>query len=172
MATLYGARLWQEAYGTGSPDYRYDIIGNNSEDFDTGDPVSANSTGELIVYTGSLSIAGVAVKDVTLASDNETVGKVTPAYIPSEDHAWLMGTNSDLTDNATDYGKYYKLTGASGLVQVDVTSGVQTDNNRQVMIVKVDPRAIGGTGSASGVREVLVKFVKQLDRIDAHIQVV
>ena len=170
MAVLYGARLWQEAYGTGSPDYRYDIIGNNSEDFDTGDPVSVNSTGELIVYTGTLAIVGVAVKDVTLASDNETVGKVRPAFIPSEDHVWLMGTNSDLTDNATDYGKYYRLTGASGLVQVDVSSGVQTENERLVMIVKVDPREIGGTGSGSGVREVLVKFIKQLDRVDANIQ--
>src|SRR3990167_2202141 len=169
MAVLYGARLWNEAYGTGSPDYRYDIIGNNSEDFDTGDPVSVNSTGELIVYTGTLAIVGVAVKDVTLASDNETVGKVKPAFIPSEDHVWLMGTNSDLTDNATDYGKYYKLAGASGAVQVDVSSGVQTTSDRQVMIVKVDPRGTGGTGSGSGLREVLVKFIKQLDRVDAHI---
>ena len=169
MATLYGAKLWQEAYGQGSPDYRYDIIGNNSEDFDTGDPVSINTTNELIVTTGTLAVVGVAVKDQTLASDNETVGLVTPAFIPSEDHVWLMGTNSDLTSNATDYGKYYKLTGASGLVQVDVSSGVQDDNDRHVMIVKVDPRGIGGTGSGSGVREVLVKFIKQLDRVDANI---
>lgn len=160
MAVLYGARLWSEAYGTGSPDYRYDIIGNNSEDFDTNDPVSVNSTGELIVYTTTLSIVGVAVKDVTLAADNETVDKVRPAFIPSGDHVWLMGTNSDLTDNATDYGKTYKLTGASGAVLVDVTTGVQTGNSRQVIILKVDPRGIGGTGSGSGLREVLVKFFK------------
>ena len=169
MAVLYGAKLWQEAYGTGSPDYRYDIIANNSEDLDTGDPVSINTTNELVIQSGTLAVVGVAVKDATATSDNETVAKVRPAFIPSEDHVWLMGTNSDLTDNATDYGKYYRLTGASGLVQVDVTTGVQTNNERLVMIVKVDPRGIGGTGSGSGVREVLVKFVKQLDRIDGNI---
>ena len=107
MAVLYGARLWNEAYGTGSPDYRYDVIGNNSEDFDTGDPVSV-SGGDLIVYSGTSAIVGVAVKDQTLTSDNETVLKVKPGFISSEDHVFLMGTNSDLTDDATDYGKYYK----------------------------------------------------------------
>lgn len=166
MAVLYGAKLWQEAFGTGSPEYRYDIIGNNSEDFDTGDPVSRNTTGELIVYTTTLAIVGVAVKDQTLASDNETVGKVRPAFLSSEGNVFLMGTNSDLADNATDYGKYYKLTGTSGAVQVDVSSGVQTGNSRQVMIVKVDPREIGGTGSGSGLREVLVRFVKIPSTID------
>ena len=80
-----------------------------------------------------------------------------------------MGTNSDLTDDATDYGTYYRLTGATGAVKVDVSTGVVTNNERQVMIVKVDPRGIGGTGASSGLRECLVKFVKQLTRIDAFI---
>ena len=159
MAVLYGARLWNEAYGTGSPDYRYDVIGNNSEDFDTGDPVSV-SGGDLIVYSGTSAIVGVAVKDQTLTSDNETVAKVYPAFISSDNNVFLMGTNSDLTSDATDYGKIYKLTGASGAVQVDVSSGVVQGNSRQVVVLKVDPRGIGGTGSGSGLREVLVKFFK------------
>lgn len=158
MAIQYGAKVWQEDQN--GSNIRYDIIGNNSENFDVGDPVARNSTGELIVYTGTIAIVGVAVKDQTLASDNETVAKVCPGYVPAEDTVFLMGTNSDLTDNATDYGKYYKLTGTTGAVLVDTTTGVQTGNSRQVMILKVDPRGVGGTGSGSGLREVLVKFFK------------
>jgi hypothetical protein len=30
----------------------------------------------------------------------------------------------------------------------------------QVMVLKVDPRGIGGSGANSGLREVLVKFVR------------
>ena len=95
-----------------------------------------------------------------MASDNETVAKVTPGYIPAEGTVFLMGSNGDFTGNATDAGAYYKLAGATGAVQVDQSSGVQTTTSRIVEIVKVDPRGIGGTGAGSGLREVLVRFVK------------
>jgi hypothetical protein len=71
-----------------------------------------------------------------------------------------MGTNSDLTDNATNYGTFYSVTGSTGAQLVDTNGGVKTTTSRQVMIVKVDPRGVGGSGSGSGLREVLVKFVR------------
>ena len=157
MAILYGAQVYQEL---GNPsNARYDEIGNNSEAFTTGDPVVQTTSG-LAVASATSVIAGVALKTVTMASDNETVAKVSPGIVPSENTVFLMGTNSDLTSNVVDIGTYYKLTGSTGTIQVDVTSGVQTTTSRIVEIVKVDPRNIGGTGSGSGLRECLVRFVK------------
>lgn len=158
MATLYGAQVWQN--NNAEVDARYDIIGNNSEVFTANDIVSV-SGGDLIVAGVTDIVFGVALKTATMASDNETVAKVTPAFIPSDTGlVFLMGTNSDLTGNATDAGTYYKLTGTTGAQQVDVSSGVQTTTSRIVEIVKVDPRNIGGTGAGSGLRECLVRFVK------------
>lgn len=159
MATLYGAKVYQE--NRSESDVRYDVIGNNSEEFTAGDPVTVSS-GDLVVAGTTDVIYGIAIKSQTLDADNETVAKVCPGYIPADlSTTFLMGTNSDLTGNATDGGTYYKLTTATtGTVQVDVTSGVQTTTSRVVEIVKVDPRNIGGTGAGSGLRECLVRFVK------------
>lgn len=71
-----------------------------------------------------------------------------------------MGTNSDLTNNATDAGKYFSVAGATGAQQVDVTKGtISSGPNRTVMILEVDPFGIGGTGSGSGLRQVLVRYL-------------
>lgn len=157
MAVLNGATVFQTV---GNPNnLRSDAIGKNSEVFASGDPVMLSS-GVLAVVTGTNAIVGVVVKKVTMASDNQTVAKVAPSYIPSDNQTiFLMGTNADLTGNATDPGTYYKLTGTTGAVKVDVASGVQVTSSRQVEIVKVDPRNVGGTGAGSGLREVLVRFV-------------
>jgi hypothetical protein len=157
MATLYGARVYNEL-GKDS-NVRYDIIGNNSEVFAPNDVVSTSS-GDLIVATATDVVFGVAIKTATMTSDNETVAKARPGVIPAEGTVFLMGSNGDFAGNATDVGAYYKLTGATGAQQVDQASGVQTTTSRIVEIVKVDPRGIGGTGAASGLREVLVRFVK------------
>lgn len=158
MAALNGARVWNE--NRAGSDIRYDAFGKNSEAFTIGDPVSILS-GLVQLYSGTSAIAGVAVKTQTMASTNQTVAKVVPGYTPAgTDTLFLMGTNSDLTDNATDGGKFYKLTGATGAVKVDVASGVVTGNSRQVQIVEVDPRGIGGSGAGSGLREVVVRFFK------------
>ena len=96
-----------------------------------------------------------------MSSTNQTVAKVYPGFIPAgDDTLFFMGTNADLTGNATNGGTFYGLSGATGAVVVDVTSGVTTTTSRQVEIIKVDPRNIGGTGAGSGLRECLVKFVK------------
>lgn len=158
MSIIYGATVFQN--NNKEVDARYDIIGNNSEVFTANDIVSTSGN-DLIVAGATDVVFGVALKTATMTSDNETVAKVTPGFIPSDTGlVFLMGTNSDLTGNATDCGNYYKLTGTTGAQQVDVASGVTTTTSRIVEIVKVDPRNIGGTGSGSGLRECLVRFVK------------
>ena len=158
MAILYGAVPVQELENT--QNLRYDALGKNSSAFTAGDPLTIAS-GLIDLGSSTSTIVGVAAKTQTMASNNQTVGLVYPAFYPvTEQTIFLMGTNADLTGNATDGGTYYKLAGTTGIVQVDVTSGVQTGANRVVEIVKVDPYGVGGTGSGSGVRQCYVRFVK------------
>lgn len=157
---IYGAQPWNP--NDEEMDINYDVIGQNSQAFTLYDPVTYAS-GVLDVAGTTNAVVGVAMKTDTMSSDNQTVAKVTPGYVPvSEDIVFFMGTNADLTGNATDPGTYYKLTtGTSGAVQVDVASGVQTTSSRVVMIKQVDPQGLGGTGSGSGLRQCLVIFVKK-----------
>lgn len=159
---LYGAQPWNP--NDEELDLNFDSIGKNSEAFTLYDPVTYSS-GQLIVAGTTNAIAGVVAQTVTMASTNAgTSGaRVQPGYIPaSEDTVFLMGTNADLTGNATDVGTYYKLTAnTTGLVQVDVANSAQTTTNRVVMIKQVDPQGIGGTGAGSGLRQCLVVFVKK-----------
>jgi hypothetical protein len=154
--TLYGARLWQS--DGGEPELRYDALGKISEVFAQNDIVGLSS-GELLVQT--TTAVGVVVKTETMSLTNTTVAKVYPAFIPIyDDQLWLMGTNSDLTDNHTDAGTYYMVTGTTGAQQVNVTNGVTTTTSRGVEIVKVDPYNEGGTGAGSGLRKCLVRILK------------
>lgn len=153
--TLYGAQVWQEIGN--SSNLRYDTLGKDSEVIAVGDPLSIQS-GVLSVATAVQTIIGVAAKAATMPNPNDTV--YVP-YVPADPTTlFLMGTNAALTDNETDGGTYYKLTGTTGIVQVDVTSGVQTTSSRVVEIVKVDPNQVGGTGAGSGLFQALVRFVK------------
>lgn len=154
-ATYNGALLWQE--NRNESDYRSDAIGKNSEVFATGDIVSLSSG---VLKVGTIGIVGVVAKTVTMASTNQTSAKVAPSYIPVDNNTlFLMSTNSDLTGNATDPGTYYMVTGGTGAQKVNVSGGVATGSSRTVEIVKVDPYNEGGTGSGSGVRKVIVRFV-------------
>jgi hypothetical protein len=157
---IYGASLYQsEANET---DIRYDAIGDNSEAFTAGDPVTIESGGTLAVAgtTAATGIVGVAVKTQTMASNNETVAKVCPGYIPIRSNdIYLMGTTADAVV-LTGPGTYYCLSAATtGTLQVD-NAGANTGASRVVEVVKVDPQNIGGTGASSGLRQVLVRFVK------------
>jgi hypothetical protein len=161
-AVIKGAVVYQEARN--ESDYRYDILGKNSEVF-TG-PDASHFGGDLVqvssgvLKVGTSAVVGVIAKTATMSSTNQTAAKVYPAFIPvAPDTIFLMGTNADLTGNATDGGTYYGVTGATGNQQVDVTTGVRTGSARTVEIVKVDPFNIGGTGSGSGLRQVLVRIV-------------
>lgn len=159
---LYGAQPWNP--NDEELDLNFDAIGKNSEVFANYDPVTYSS-GQLIVSGTTTSVAGVVAQTVTMSSTNAgtTGARVQPGYYPvSEDTYFLMGTNADLTGNATDVGTYYKLTAnTTGTVQVDVANGVQTTTSRVVMIKSVDPQNIGGSGSGSGLRQVVVVFVKK-----------
>ena len=155
MSIIYGATPVQEQ-GL-AQNMRYDTLGKDSEVFAVYDPITIAS-GVLAVAGTTNTVVGVAQKVATMPATNDTV---YPPYIPvSNGSIYLMGTNSDLTDNETDGGTYYKLTGSTGTVQVDVTSGVQTTSSRVVEIVKVDPFLDGGSGSGSGLRKCYVRFVK------------
>lgn len=155
--TLYGATVVQE--GRNESDARYDSIGKNSEAFTSGDVVSVSS-GLLLVNTGLLTTVGVTLKTQTMASDNQTVAKVYPSFVPVDASTiFLMGSNGDLSVTAGP-GTYYGLTGATGVQQIDQGSGVTTGASRIVEIVKVDPFNEGGTGSGSGLRKAYVRFVK------------
>lgn len=159
---LYGAQPWNP--NDDELDLNYDSIGKNSEAFTNFDPVTYAS-GQLVVAGTTNAIAGIVAQTVTMTSTNAgtTGANFQPGYFPvSEDTVFLMGTNADLTGNATDVGTFYKLTAnTTGTLQVDVSSGAQTTTSRNVMIKAVDPQKIGGTGSGSGVRQVLVVFVKK-----------
>ncbi len=157
---IYGAHPY--SFDNMEGNLNYDSIGKNSEAFTQYDPVTYAS-GQLVVAGTTNSIAGVVNTTETMTADNTTVAKVQPGYVPvDEDTLFLMGCNADLTGNATDPGTYYKLTAnTTGTVQVDVANGVQTTTNRVVMIKEVDPNNEGGTGSGSGLRQVVVVFMKR-----------
>jgi len=162
MAVLYGAQPWNN--DDAEVDINFDVIGKNSEAFSLYDPVTYSS-GQLVVAGTTNSVLGVVAQTVTMTSTNagSSGARVAPGYFTvNEDDTFLMGTNADLTGNATDPGTYYKLTAnTTNTVQVDVANGVQTTTSRVVMIKQVDPRGIGGTGAGSGLRECGVIFVKK-----------
>jgi hypothetical protein len=158
MAVLYGASVYNEL---GNPsNIRYDIIGKNSEAFTAGDIVTVDGTNGLKVAGATDLVVGVVVKTQTMSASNQTVAKISPGYVPAENTVFLMGSNGDFAGNVADPTDYYKITGTTGIQQVDQASGVTSTTSRIVEIVKVDPRGLGGTGSGSGLREVLVRFVK------------
>ncbi len=156
MATLYGAQVWQE--DANPSNIRYDVLGKDSEVIAVGDVLALSSNVLKVVAAATDVLYGVAAKAATMPATNDTV---YPPFVPLNDETiFLMGTNAALTDNETDVGTYYGLTGATGAVQVNVSGGVTTTTSRQVEIVKVDPRGIGGSGAGSGLYECLVRLIK------------
>lgn len=134
--------------------YTYRSIGTNSAEFTDGDPVT-EASGLLAVAGTTDQVVGVVVKSQTMASDNQTVDQVKPAFIPvDQDYEFLAGTNSNLSLTASP-GVFYKLTTATtGTVQVDVGSGAQTTSSRVVVCTGVDPLHTGDLAVG------LFKFVK------------
>lgn len=162
MSVLYGATVFRTS--NNPINNEFDAIGKNSEVFAQGDIVGisgAASAKTLGVAAATSTIVGVVNRTVTMSSTNQTVAKVAPGYIPAyPDTLFLMGSNGDFTSTLADAGTYYKLTGATGAQQVDQSSGVQTTTSKIVEIVQVDPFNLGGSGSGSGLRQVVVRFVK------------
>lgn len=150
---IYGANIIKN--NNMEVDYSYDAIGKNSEVITIGDPLTIAS-GVISVAGGTATVIGIAVKTQTMASNNQTVAKIVPGYIPIDSNQiYLMGGNAVLTGNATDGGTYYKLiAAATGVMQIDVVSGVQTGANRVVEVVEVDPFNTGD------LTMIAVRFVK------------
>jgi hypothetical protein len=157
--TLYGAFVGK--IPTNEQNLSYDVIGKNSEVFTYGDVVTVDAAHGAKVAGATDTVYGAyAGSTQTMSATNETVAFVKPAIVPiDQDMEFLMGTNADLSV-LTGPSTYFKLTGTTGVQQVDVTSGAQTTTSRVVMCTKVDPNGIGGTGSGSGLRQGLFKFVK------------
>lgn len=152
MGQIFGFSVYNE--GNNGSLTRYDTNGATSTVFAVGD-VCGISSGKLVLATGTTVNVGVAAAKQA----SSTTSAVLP-YIPITDSTiFLAGTNADLTDNKTDGGTYYHISGATGVQVVDVTAGVATTTGRQVEIVKVDPLGNGGSGSGSGLRQVLCRLI-------------
>lgn len=92
------------------------VIGANSEVFVPGTLVSKNSSGFLIASTAGLRIWGVSTGQVTMASDNQTVGLVCPPIIEITNVVMSM-----LGDQAMVAGDKFKWADVS-----TVSAGLQT----------------------------------------------
>ena len=152
---IYGATLFKAP--TKEINYTSDFaLGTNSEVFTAGEPVTVTS-GLLTIVSATSAVAGIVVKTATMTSDNQTVAGVKPLIMPiDQDYEFLMGTNSNLSET-TSPGVFYKLTGTTAAIQVDVGAGAQTTANRVVVCTKVDPN---GTGDLT---QGLFKFVKLIN---------
>lgn len=125
-----------KAIGVGTP-----VIGNSSEVFSKGDPVTIDADGFLQLAASGERIIGFCLEDITMASDNETVDKVCPQYIPARPGVQMVFT-SDQACTQTDVGSYANLVGTtSGSISVDLagtTSG-------QFVVLGFDPENDGDT---------------------------
>jgi hypothetical protein len=157
--TIYGAQT------TTSPDKETNtdggrVIGKNSVAFTANDIVTIDHSNGLTVAGATDSVYGVILTTQTMGASNQTVQFVKPLVFPvDQDYEWLMGTNSDMSA-LTSVGQYYSITGTTGIQQVDVSGGAVTGASRVVICTEVDPNGLGGTGTGSGLRQGLFKFVK------------
>ncbi len=160
--TLYGAQVTTSPNNPTNTDGGR-VYGSNNAVFTANDLVTTDGANGLWVALSTSDIYGVVLKTQTMASTNATVAKVAPICFPADQsYEWLMGTNADLSP-LTSVGQYYKITGTTGIQQVDVTSGAMTGTARQLICTAVDPQGLGGTGSGSGLRQGLFKFVQITD---------
>ncbi len=151
-STLFGATLYQRPVNESN--IRFDVLGADSETFAVGDILTVDGGVATIVDAASEPILGVAVQAATMPATNDTV---YPGFLPANEGSFfLMGCNSALTDNETDYGKFFGITGGTGAQQINVSGSVTTGTSRQVVIIKVDPNNVGGS---EGPQEALVQFV-------------
>lgn len=116
------------------------VLGKNSAAFAVADPVTIDSDGLLIVATAGTKIIGYAVEAVTMASDNETVAKKMPKFIPALPGV-LMQYTADQACTQTDVGAYADLSGTTGAIQVNLAAGA----NGQFIVKGFDPEGDGTT---------------------------
>lgn len=113
-----------------------DIIGNNSAKFSKADPVTIDSAGNLIVATSSgEKILGFCLEDVTMDSDNETVDKYKPSYIPAYPGVLMVYDSDQDAVLADDIGEYADVTGTTGAIYMNLTAG----STGQFLVRSKDP---------------------------------
>lgn len=121
----------------------YPIIGGNSLQFSKVDALTVNTSGFLIVATANTDrILGFSNDDRTMASDNQTVAKVKPNYIPA------IGTEifitSDAAETQTNIGEYQLYsTFTTGVQQIAQSTSSATVG--QVLVLGFDPYNEGTT---------------------------
>ena len=116
------------------------VLGLNSAAFAVADPVTVDANGFLIVATAGDRVLGFSVDAVTMASDNQTVAKVKPKFIPANQGV-LMQYTSDQACTQTDVGAYANLTGTTGAIQIDLVAGTAG----QFFVKGFDPEEDGTT---------------------------
>jgi|ERR1035437_7611516 hypothetical protein len=94
----------------------YPILGLNSQQLSKVDGVSIDTSGRLILATNSSRIHGFSNDDRTMTSDNETVAKVCPQYVPAFDTEIFITADQAVVQ--TQVGDY--------VVYAVVTTGIQT----------------------------------------------
>lgn len=128
-------RIDPQLQGTGYP-----IIGVNSGVNNLADAQYADSNGFLAVATTSSKILGFSAESSTNASDNQTVAKLTPLYVPA------LGTqmvySADQACVQTDIGAYADLgTATSGAQVLNLSAGA----TGQFFVYGFDPYLTGDT---------------------------
>lgn len=113
----------------------YPIIGKNSEAFATADVVYVDSDGFLAKITTSSKVLGYALDTVTMASDNQTVAKVTPKVAVGLGTLMVYGSDQDALQ--TDIGAYADFgTVTSNGFELNLAAGA----TGQMFVVGFDPQ--------------------------------
>jgi len=162
--TIHGARLWNTP-SEAVVNHAALFIGSNSTVYSKGDVV-AQEGGQLVLKgaTSSPGIVGVVLRTQTMSDTNITVAKVYPRYIDvtQKELSFLMGCNTDMTA-ISSVGLTFAIhsDGTTAIQQVDTSvvlgSGL---TDAEVICLEVDPQAEGGSGSGSGLRQGVFRFVK------------
>lgn len=113
----------------------YPIIGANSTTLSRADAVYIDSSGFLAISSTTNKILGFSLDTISaLASDNQTIGKVKPKYVPAS--GVLVQYPSDQDCTQTDIGAYADLSsGTTNAQTVNLVAG----STGQFLVLGFDP---------------------------------
>lgn len=112
----------------------YPVLGLNSTQFTGADPVYIDSNGLLTISSTTNKILGYAVDGETMASDNQTVAKKKPKYIPAFGVQMIFGSDQDCVQ--TDIGAYADFgTVTTGAFELNLSAG----STGQMLVLGFDP---------------------------------
>lgn len=137
---MYGANYPRLAYDEAPLGY---AVIKNSEVIAKGDLLTLSSGFAAVSGAASIPL-GFADTSKTGAVDNQTVAKVEIPYWPAETGmTFEMDFNTTVAMSAAYQGYMFKLTGATGAMQVDSNTASTTVG--VVELVKFDPRREGSS---------------------------